>query len=117
MRGFDEIFALAAGRKGGVAAREARLTRPAPYRSLRATPDDRWLSAMARSLFEAGFNWKVIAAKWAGFEEAFEGFAVDRLAFWHDADIDRLPADRRIVRNGAKIDAVLANALPAGHCR
>lgn len=67
MRPFDKIFAIAAARKGGVASLEARLTRPAPAYALRAIPDDRWLSAMARSLFEAGFNWTNIGTKWSGF--------------------------------------------------
>jgi len=110
MRPFDEIFAIAAARKGGAAALEARLSRPAPAEALRAAPDDRWLSTMARSLFEAGFNWTVIDTKWPGFEAVFEGFAVGRVAFYHDDDLDRLLADKRIVRNGAKVAAVIANA-------
>lgn len=110
MRAFDEIYAIAAARKGGSDTLEARLSQPRSVKDIRATPDDRWLSAMARSIFEAGFNWKVIEAKWPGFEDAFEGFPVGRVAFWHDEDLDRLMADRRIVRNGAKIEAVLANA-------
>jgi 3-methyladenine DNA glycosylase Tag len=110
MRAFDEIYAIAAARKGGHDALEARLSRPRSAEDIRATPDDRWLAAMARSLFEAGFNWKVIEAKWSGFEEAFEGFPVGRVASWHGDDMDLLFADRRIVRNGAKIDAVIRNA-------
>jgi 3-methyladenine DNA glycosylase Tag len=110
MRTFDEIFAMAAARKGGARALEARLSKPKPLDTLRATPDDRWLSAMARSVFEAGFNWKLIDAKWPDFEQAFEGFGLDRVAFWHDDDVHRLLSDTRIVRNGAKIAAVLANA-------
>lgn len=110
MQSFDEIFAIAAGRKGGTAVLEARLTRPTNPETLRATPDDRWLSAMARCLFEAGFNWKVIDAKWPGFEAAFEGFAPARLAFWHGDDLHRLLSDARVVRNGAKLEAVLTNA-------
>jgi 3-methyladenine DNA glycosylase Tag len=120
MRSFDEIFAIAVSRKGSVAALEARLSKPLSPQQLRDVRDDRWLSAIARSLFEAGFNWKIIEAKWSGFEEAFAGFQVDRLAFWHDDDMDRLLADKRIVRNGAKIDAVIQNArmlrdIAAGH--
>lgn len=110
MRPFEDIFAIAAARKGGADALEARLARPAPIEALRATSDDRWLSAMARGLFEAGFNWSVIDAKWPGFEAAFEGFAVERVNFYHDGDLDRLLADAGIVRNRAKLAAVIANA-------
>jgi 3-methyladenine DNA glycosylase Tag len=110
MRSFDEIYAIAADRKGGMAELEARLARPRAPEELRATQDDRWLSSMARSLFEAGFNWQVIEAKWPDFEEVFDGFEVNRVAFLSDEDMQRLLSEKRIVRNGAKIEAVITNA-------
>jgi 3-methyladenine DNA glycosylase Tag len=110
MRSFAEIYAIAAERKGGAKTLEALLDRPLPRDEIAAIADDRWLSSMARSLFEAGFNWKVIDAKWEDFEAAFEGFDPRRIAKYHDADVDRLLMDSRIVRNGAKIMAVIDNA-------
>lgn len=110
MRTFDEIFAIAAARKGGEAALDAMLSKPLPAAELAAIPDDRWLSMMAKCLFQAGFHWKVIEAKWPGFETAFEGFEPPRLAFYGDEEIDRLVSDKAIVRNGAKIMAVIENA-------
>jgi 3-methyladenine DNA glycosylase Tag len=111
MRSFDDIFAIAAARKGGAAALEALLVRPKPAAALAAIPDDRWLSAMARCVFQAGFNWKVIEAKWPGFEDAFEGFAPARIALWHGEHLDRLLANPAVVRNGAKLQSVLDNAV------
>ena len=110
MRSFDEIYAIAADRKGGAEAIEARLSVPLSSIELAATQDDRWLSAMAKCLFQAGFNWKVIDAKWPGTEEAFDGFDPARVQAYHDDDIDRLLSDKRIVRNGAKVMAVIENA-------
>ena len=110
MRPFDEIHAIAAERKGGPAALGALLSHPLPVEELAATSDDRWLSMMARCVFQAGFSWKVIDAKWPGFETAFDGFAPARVAAYHDDDIDRLLADRGIVRNGAKFASVIDNA-------
>ena len=110
MRSFDQIFAISADRKGGAAALEAMLTRPKPAAELGAIPDDRWLSEMARCIFQAGFNWTVIDNKWDGFEAAFEGFQPARIAHWHGDDLDRLLKDTRVVRNGAKLQAVLDNA-------
>tara|TARA_R110000868_G_scaffold35549_4_gene127432 strand:- start:31117 stop:31812 length:696 start_codon:yes stop_codon:yes gene_type:complete len=110
MRTFDEIFAIAAGRKGGPEALEAMLSKPLPTTELARIPDDRWLSMMAKCLFQAGFHWKVIAAKWPGFETAFEGFDPSRVSFYGDEEIDRLVSDTGIVRNGAKIMAVIENA-------
>ena len=110
MRSFDEIYAIAADRKGGAEALEARLSVPLSSDELTATQDDRWLSEMAKCLFQAGFNWKVIEAKWQGMEEAFDGFDPVRVQAYHDDDIDRLLSDRRIVRNGAKVMAIIENA-------
>ncbi len=110
MRTFDEIYRIAADRKGGAEALERLLTTPLSPAALAAIPGDRWLSCMAKCLFQAGFNWSVINAKWPGFEAAFDGFDVARVAFYHDDDLDRLLADKGIVRNAAKISAVIANA-------
>ncbi|WP_417482071.1 DNA-3-methyladenine glycosylase I [Maricaulis sp.] len=110
MRTFDEILAIAADRKGGPDALEALLSKPLPAAELAATPDDRWLSMMAKCLFQAGFHWKVIEAKWPGFEAAFEGFDPPRVSCYGDEEIDRLVSDKAIVRNGAKIMAVIENA-------
>jgi 3-methyladenine DNA glycosylase Tag len=110
MRDFSEVYAIAADRKGGADALEALLITPFSRDALSATADDRWLSAMAKCLFQAGFNWKVIEAKWAGTEEAFDGFDPRRVASYYDDDMDRLLSDVRIVRNGAKVAAVIENA-------
>lgn len=71
---------------------------------------DRLLAVMTRCVFNAGFNWKVIEAKWDGFEAAFEGFDPGKLAFFGDEMLDNLVSDARIVRNGQKIRATLENA-------
>jgi len=110
MRSFDEIFAIAADRKGGPDALEALLSKPQTAEVLAAIPDDRWLAKLTQMVFSAGFNWKVIEAKWPGFEEAFKGFDVGRCAFMDDEWFDSLLTDTRIVRNGTKIKSVPENA-------
>ena len=110
MRDFDAIFDIAASRHGGADALEAKLDPPLSAEALAAIPEDRWLSRLTRSIFQAGFNWKVIEAKWDGFEEAFWGFDVGRCAFMDDEAFDNLLRDTRIVRNGAKIATVRDNA-------
>lgn len=74
------------------------------------TADDRWLSAMAKGVFAAGFRWKVVQAKWAETEEAFIGFA-PKLVASLSVDAERaLAQDRRIIRNPQKIRAAIENA-------
>ncbi len=108
MHHFDEIFDIAANRKGGPDALEALLSRPDP--NVTTLSEDRWLATLTKCVFQAGFNWKVIETKWPGFETAFHGFDVDRCAFLHDEDMDRLMSDTSIVRNGPKIRTVIENA-------
>lgn len=114
MRSFEEIEALAAEKKGGAKKLKALLAEhnlPKSEAELKETGDDRWLSMFTRCVFQAGFSWKVIDQKWPGFEEAFEGFDVARLAFLPDEAFEALLKDTRIVRNGAKIKAVQDNAV------
>lgn len=110
MTDFATIRARAEARKGGAEALAALLPPPLDQAALRALPDDRVLAEMARCVFRAGFNWDVIEAKWPGFEAAFSGFDPAFLAFAPDEVWDRLTTDTRIVRNGAKIMSVRANA-------
>lgn len=111
MRSFDEIFELAANRKGGPQVLESLLSKPKSAAVLSKLGDDRWLAGMTRSVFQAGFNWKVIEKKWPGFEEAFEGFDPGRWSLMSDDDLDRLVKDTRIVRNAVKILSVRDNAI------
>lgn len=110
MHHFDEIFSISATRHGGEAALDAKLPRPLAPDELAAIPEDRWLATISKSVFQAGFNWKVIEAKWAGFEAAFHGFDPGRCAMMDDTMFDALLSDTRIVRNGTKIAAVRDNA-------
>lgn len=112
MRSFDEIFALAAARKGGPAALEAALAQHQPLSpaAIAATPDHRVLATMTRHVFQAGFSWKVIETKWPGFEAAFDGFDPAICSALSEERFDALLQDRRIIRNAAKIRAVEANA-------
>ena len=78
---FAKIRKLAEERKGGKAALDKLLEqRVLSPKQLAKLPDDRYLSMMTRCVFQAGFNWKVVEAKWKGFEEAFHGFNPKGLA-------------------------------------
>jgi 3-methyladenine DNA glycosylase Tag len=107
---FDTIRGRAEARKGGAEAL-VRLLPPTPDpKALDKLRDDRVLAELAQRVFSAGFSWSVIETKWPGFEAAFLGFEPKRLAsepdeFWH-----KLTMDAPIVRNGAKIMSVHANA-------
>jgi 3-methyladenine DNA glycosylase Tag len=112
MRSFAEIHAEAAERKGGDAALEA-LVAELPSKSpaeLAAIPDDRWLAQMSKSVFQAGFSWRVIETKWPGFERAFHGFVPPVNAAMSDEEFDTHLKDTSIIRNARKILSVRDNA-------
>lgn len=109
-RKFAPILKMAAGHHGGRDAALEKSINTHASADLSGVSADRLLSVMTRCVFNAGFNWKVIDAKWDGFEAAFEGFDPAKLAFFGDEMLDRLVSDERIVRNGQKIKATLENA-------
>ena len=69
-----------------------------------------YLEVLTRAVFQSGMSWRVVDAKWPGFREAFHGFEPQRVAELTPEDVDRLAADRRIVRNRRKIEATVDNA-------
>lgn len=111
MRSYAEILTIAAERKGGVAEVLAGATRPRPASEIAAIPDDRWLAAMARGIFQAGISWKVVEAKWPGIEAAFDGFDPGRVAMIEGDRLDSLVSDTRVIRSGPKIVAIRDNAV------
>ena len=107
---FDRVIERAGQHRGGRGAVLAQAGNAHAVTDLSTVPADRLLSTMTRCVFNAGFNWKVIAAKWDGFEAAFQGFDPAKLAFFGDEMMGDLVSDERIVRNGQKIKATLENA-------
>jgi 3-methyladenine DNA glycosylase Tag len=110
MRKFSEILTLAEEHHGRAGVKARLAEHMGGHVSALDRGDDRFLSGMAKAVFSAGFSWTVIEKKWPGFEAAFEGFDPHRVAFFSDDDVARLLKDARIVRNGAKIEATIANA-------
>jgi 3-methyladenine DNA glycosylase Tag len=112
LRDFEDIYALAAARKGGVAALEEILAEtPTVDASVVARlTDDRVLSRMTHRIFAAGFSYLTIDRKWPAFETAFRGFDPRACAAMSEAHFDALMADRNFTRNGPKVQAVMRNA-------
>ena len=109
LKTFAEIRARAEARKGR-AAIEERLANHMGRSGGEMESDDRLLAEMAKYIFSSGISWKVVESKWAGIEDAFLGFDPNLLNiqpddFWHG-----LLGDRRIIRHGAKVQAIRGNA-------
>ena len=62
---------------------------------------------------QAGLSWSTILAKREGYREAFEGFAMDKVARFSETRITRLLKNPRIVRNRLKVRSAVNNAQAA----
>lgn len=111
MRRFEDILKEAAERHGGEEAVLDGVAEPKSAKEIAAEPDDRWLAEMARGIFRAGLSWDVVEAKWEGIEAAFDGFDTAKVAGMSEARFDKLLADKRVIRSGAKIQAIRDNAV------
>ncbi|PMR69258.1 DNA-3-methyladenine glycosylase I [Halomonas heilongjiangensis] len=73
--------------------------------------DDRLLfERLVLEINQAGLSWLTVLKKRDAFRDAFEGFAIERIAGYGDADRERLLTDAGIIRNRLKVDAVIHNA-------
>jgi len=68
---------------------------------------------MSLEAFQSGLSWLIILRKRETFRRAFDGFDIETVAGYTDADVARLMAEPGIVRNRAKIEATIANARVA----
>lgn len=59
---------------------------------------------------QAGLSWLTVLRKREGYRQAFHGFDAERVAAYDEPDVERLLADRGIVRNRQKILSAVHNA-------
>ncbi len=59
---------------------------------------------------QAGLSWITILRKRENYRRAFDGFDIERVASYTEADIGRLLADPGIIRNRLKIGSAIKNA-------
>ncbi len=72
--------------------------------------DSALFTRLALEINQAGLSWQTILMKKEAFMRAFDGFDLDRVAAYDEADRARLLGDASIIRNRMKIDAVIENA-------
>ena len=69
-----------------------------------------YLEVMTKSAFQSGMSWKIIEAKWSGFQEVFDGFDPENIAGLDEHDVELLVQDTRIIRNRRKIEATIQDS-------
>ncbi len=59
---------------------------------------------------QAGLSWITVLRKREAFRKAFDGFDPEKVACYNDEKIEKLMADKGIIRNRRKINAAVQNA-------
>ncbi|MGW6496999.1 DNA-3-methyladenine glycosylase I [Nonomuraea angiospora] len=77
------------------------------------TGDDAVFERVALEAFQSGLSWLTILRKRENFRAAFDRFSIVKVAAYTEQDVERLLGDEGIVRNRAKIEAVVGNARAA----
>lgn len=110
LESFDSIYHRAAQRKGGVDKLNQLLPATENQDALLALPDDRYLAAFTKKVFQSGFVWRVVEQKWPDFEEVFFNFDIEKILMMPDDMLERKAADPKIIRNFNKVKTIKANA-------
>lgn len=72
--------------------------------------DNHLFERLVLEINQAGLSWSTILKKQAGFQRAYDGFEIAKVAQYKETDIDRLLQDSAIIRNRLKIQAAIYNA-------
>ena len=72
--------------------------------------DHRHFEFLVLESAQAGLSWRTILDKREGYRRAFANFDVERVARFNRRSVERLVADRGIVRNRLKIESAINNA-------
>jgi len=73
--------------------------------------DNSYYENMTRCVFQAGLSWQLISDRWPNFKKAFKDFNIEEVSKFDEDDIGRLLQDSGIIRNRAKIESAIINAM------
>jgi len=73
--------------------------------------DQKLFEYMVLDAFQAGLSWKTVLHKRENFRRAFDNFDAEKIAQYSEEKIQELILDAGIIRNKAKIYAMVTNAM------
>ena len=109
LESFKEIYQRACERKSGEQNLRVLISSPLTKQALLAHSDSLWLEAFTKKVFQSGFYWSVINAKWHGFKEVFWQFDIDALLMMSPEQLEEKSQDERIIRNFKKVQTIPHN--------
>ncbi|QSX33588.1 DNA-3-methyladenine glycosylase I [Shewanella avicenniae] len=111
LEAFDDIYARACERKGGEAHLESLLPQSLSSDEIMQYSDAELLSAMSMQVFQSGFVWKVVEAKWPAYQKAFFDFEPSKVMLLSPEQLQQRAEDPQLIRHLAKTQAIYDNAL------
>lgn len=72
--------------------------------------NDKLFECLALEILQAGLNWQIVLAKRAAFQVAFCQFNPAKIARFNDDDLARMLTNKQLIRNKAKLAAIIHNA-------
>jgi len=72
--------------------------------------DQALFERLCLEIFQAGLSWLIVLKRRAGMNAAFDSFDPAKVAAYGEADVERLLQDPGIIRNRAKVRAIIENA-------
>ncbi len=76
--------------------------------------DNGYFEIISKSVFQAGFSYKVVHDKWEGIREVFSNFDYKKVRDWDESDIMNALESPKVIRNSRKISAIVENAQTFG---
>lgn len=74
------------------------------------TDDAALFERLVLEINQAGLSWTLMLKRASAFHRAYDGFDVDKVAAYAEADRARLLADAEVIRNRLKVNAAIENA-------
>lgn len=107
---FASIYERAAERKGGPAGLELLMPASLEEDEVGQYKDAQLLSEMSKKVFQSGFVWRIVEAKWPAYEKAFFDFEPFKVLMLSPEQLQDRASDASLIRHLKKTMAIYDNA-------
>ncbi|MCL1051319.1 DNA-3-methyladenine glycosylase I [Shewanella abyssi] len=107
---FASIYARASERKGGNAGLEQLMSTSLTEDEIGQCSDAQLLSEMSKKVFQSGFVWRIVEAKWPAYEKSFFDFEPFKVLMLSPEQLQDRASDVALIRHLKKTMAIYDNA-------
>ena len=77
---------------------------------IKPSNDNEYFTMLSKSVFQAGFSFKVVEQKWTYIVETFDNFDFKKVMNWNEEKIYQVLQSPKIIRNSKKVRGIVDNA-------